>query len=483
MQFNKLDEIIVPFIFLLNLYQVGYIEIKDVVLMADNNPNNMLSVFPENYNKKPCPDGYTWCHYIGDGKAIIEVNNTFKLTSKSSDPNKNSVNVGICMGNSDGYRVKNNTFRAKIGQKLNLKFKLRGSILPVLYLLYWDDISDGDTRRYYKTPSLNKISEDFEEYSFEFILGEQKYKKFKKYGYTNKDLNINWYINDDYIFNAYFPEKKNQKVYFESGFGQRDYKNSDYGAKLPYFYIDGSSDFNNYSTFVAIYEAHNKTINNTVNSVEIDDKLNGNIGIKISTIDGDDYILSATDNNNLSAYDLETDSTVYVKISDKEKNKYICIGGTFCDKIKNEEKEFNGFTRAFNNDENNSYFEIETKLNKENINGQSLQIIGNDSIVRTYPIFNVENINNGLKIFTRFNSRGFRVYENVQYRIQNVKTYEEKIEEEKKDKEKRRVSGFVIFLIIFGCVAIIAVIIFLIYRYYKRKRGIYLPDKWFKILL
>ena len=70
-------------------------------------------------------------------------------------------------------------------------------------------------------------------------------------------------------------------MYFESGFGQRDYKNSDYGAKLPYFYIDGSSDFNNYSTFVAVYEAHNKSINNTVNYVEIDDKLNGNIGIKI----------------------------------------------------------------------------------------------------------------------------------------------------------------------------------------------------------
>ena len=494
LQFNTLDEIEVPFIFLLNLYQVGYIEIKDVILTEDNSPNNLLSAFPENYNKKPCPEGYTWCHYVGDGKATIEVNNTFKLTSASSNPNKISVNVGICMGNSDGYRVKKGTLRAKIGQKLKLKYKLRGSALPVLYLMYWDDDTDMNTRRYYKTPDLSKISEEFQEYSFEFILGEEKYKKFIKYGYTNKAWNINWNITDDYIFNVYFPEKKNQKVYFESGFGQRDYKNSDYGSKLPYFYIDGSSDFNNYSTFVAVYEAHNRSIKNTVNSVEIDDKLNGNIGIKISTIDGDDYILSATENNTISAFNLETDATVYVKITDKEKNKYACIGGTYCDKIKNDVRELNGFTKLFNNDENNSYFEIETKLNKENINGQSLQIIGNDSIVRTYPIFHVENINNGLKIYTRYNSRGFRVYENVNYRIQNVKMFEEKIEEEKTDEkekeeenpkteEKRKLSGFVIFLIVFGCVLFVAGIVFVIYRFYKRKGGTYLSDKWFNKLV
>ena len=483
LQFNQLDEEYVPFIFLLNLYQVGYIEIKDVVLTEDNNPNNLLSPFPENYNKKPCPDGYTWCHYVGDGRALIEVNNTFKLTSVSSNPNS-GVNVGICIGNSDGYRVNKNTFRNKISQKFNLKFKLRGSVLPVLFLLYWDD-DDANTRRYYRTPDLSTISEEFTEYSFEFILGEEKYIKFKKYGITNKSWNITWNISDDYIFNVFFPQKKNQKVYFESGFGQREYKNTDYGVKLPYFYIDGSSDYNNYSTFVAVYEAHNKSINNTVNSVEIDDKLNGNIGIKIKTEDGDDYILSTTDNNNITSFNLTTDSTVYVKITNNEKNKQICIGGTFCESIKNEEKEFNGFTKGFNNEGNNSYFEIETKLKKENIIGQSLQIIGNDSIVRSYPIFHVEKINNGLKIYTRYHCRGFRVYENANYRIQNAKIVEEKNNDKKNEEENKKLSGFVIFLIVFGCILFIAIIIYLLYRCYKRKAsgGMYLSDNWFKKLV
>ena len=484
LQFNQLDEEYIPFIFLLNLYQVGYIEIKDVVLTEDNNPNNLLSPFPENYNKKPCPDGYTWCHYVGDGRALIEVNNTFKLTSVSSNPNS-GVNVGICIGNSDGYRVNKNTFRNKISQKFNLKFKLRGSVLPVLFLLYWDN-DDAKTRRYYRTPDLSTISEEFTEYSFEFILGEEKYKKLKNYGITNKSWNITWNISDDYIFNVFFPQKKNQKVYFESGFGQREYKNTDYGVKLPYFYIDGSSDYNNYSTFVAVYEAHNKSINNTVNSVEIDDKLNGNIGIKIKTADGDDYILSTTDNNTITSFNLTTDSTVYVKITNKEKNKHICLGGTFCGCINNEEKEFNGFTKGFNNEKNNSYFEIETKLKKENIVGQSLQIIGNDSIVRSYPIFHVEKINNGLKIYTRYHSRGFRVYENVYYRIQNAKIVEEKINDDKKNEEEnKKLSGFVIFLIVFGCILFIAIIIYLLYRCYKRKAsgGMYLSDNWFKKLV
>ena len=485
LKFNKLDEDILPFIFLLNLYEVGYVEIYDVILTEGDSTENMLSEFPENYKKKACPDGYTWCHYIGDGKAIIEVNNTFKLTSISSDPNTKKTNVGICIGNSDGYRIKNSTFRRKIGQKFKLKFKMRGSVVPVLYLMYWDT-DDARTRRYYKTPDLNSIKEEYNDYSFEFILGEEKYKKYKKYGMTNKAWNINWNVDEDYIFKILIPEKINQKVYFESGFGQRDYSNSDYGAKLPYFYIDGSNDFDNYSTFVAVYEAHNKSLNNIVESVEIDDKLNGNIGIKIKTKDGDDYILSVTENNNISSFNLKTDATVYVKINNKEKNKNknICIGGTFCDNIKIEQKEYNGFTKNFINDENNSYFEIETELKKENIKGQSLQIIGNDTLMRTYPIFHVEKINKGLKIYTRYNSRGFRVYENVYYRIQNIKTDEEIIKEENNE-EKSKLSGFVVFIIVFVCIILILIIAFLLYRRYKREKSgrLYLDDSCFKKLI
>ena len=460
LKFNQIDQEYVRFIFLLDLYEFGYIEIKDVFLTEDNSTDNMVSEFPKNYSKKPCPVEYTWCHYIGDGKAIIEVNDTFKLTATKKDPNNNKVNVGISIGNSDGYRAKN-AFYKKIGQKFTLKFKMRGSALPVLYLLYWDN-DESSTRVYYKTPNLNKISEEYQDYSFEFILGEKKYQKYKKYGITNKPWDIKWNINDDYIFNVYFPKKINQKVYFESGFGQRDYKNSDYGAKLPYFYVDGSEDSNSYSTFVAVYEAHNKTSENIVKSVTIDDKFNGNIGIKIKTKDGEDFVLSATDNNTISSFGLKTDATVYVKITNKDKNNYLCLGGTFCDNIKFKQKEFNGYTKIFKNEINNSYFEIESDLKKENIIGQSLQIIGGDNIMRTYPIFKVENIKKGLRLYTRFNSRGFRVYENVYWRIQNIELTE--------DEEKDNLSGFCIFLIIVGIIIIFAIIIFIIYHYYKKKK-------------
>ena len=38
--------------------------------------------------------------------------------------------------------------------------------------------------------------------------------------------------------------------------------------------------------------------------------------------------------------------------------------------------------------------------------------------MRTCPIYKVENINTGLKIYTRLNSRGFKIHENVSWRIQ-----------------------------------------------------------------
>ena len=69
-----------------------------------------------------------------------------------------------------------------------------------------------------------------------------------------------------------------------------------------------------------------------------------NIDIKIRTKDEYDYVLSATENNTVSSLNLKTDTIVYVKINNKNKNKHICIGGIICDNIKNENKEFNEFT-------------------------------------------------------------------------------------------------------------------------------------------
>ena len=104
--------------------------------------------------------------------------------------------------------------------------------------------------------------------------------------------------------------------------------------------------------------------------------------------------------------------------------------------------------------------------------------------MRTYPIFHVEKINKGLKIYTRYNSRGFRVYENVYYRIQNIKTDEEIIKEENNE-EKSKLSGFVIFIIVFVCIILILIIAFLLYRRYKREKSgrLYLDDSCFKKLI
>lgn len=329
--------------------------------------------------------------------------------------------MGINIGNSDGIKGKNG-FYSYVSNKFILKFKMRGTIQPFLYLLYWknDDFNNYKARLSQRsTENLKPISTKYQEYLAEFYLVKRKTNK--KFGYTNNEWNVKWKIDGIYSFNAYFPKKKNQKVYFEKGWGQRDYRDSDLGATLPYFYIDGSSDYNNYSTFVAVYEAHNNLINDTVKSVSVDDQLNGNIGIKIITNKGQDYILSTTNNNLISSFNLLGNPSVGVKLIDKNTIDKIMIGGNYFDNIQFDKREYNGYTKKFNNDNNNSYFEIETKMKKEELIGQSLQIIGNDKIMRTYPIFKAENIKEGMKIYTRINQKGFKLYENVYWRIQTVK--------------------------------------------------------------
>ena len=63
------------------------------------------------------------------------------------------------------------------------------------------------------------------------------------------------------------------------------------------------------------------------------------------------------------------------------------------------------------------------------------------------------------------------------------KINEKEKEEKPKEEEKRKLSGFVIFLIVFGCVVFVAGVVFIIYHCYKRKKGTFLSDNWFKKLL
>lgn len=144
--------------------------------------------------------------------------------------------MGINIGNSDGLH-RQNGFYSYIFNKYILEFKMRGTIWPSSYLLYWEnnDYLNASSRIYVKPKErLKLISKKFQKYSFLFHLGKTNEPP-KKFGLTQKEWNINLKIDEKYTFSAYFPKKNNQKVYYEDGWGQRDYRDSDIGATLPYF--------------------------------------------------------------------------------------------------------------------------------------------------------------------------------------------------------------------------------------------------------
>ena len=92
---------------------------------------------------------------------------------------------------------------------------------------------------------------------------------------------------------AWSVSKKGESVYVAEGWGQRDWKNSDIGATLPYIVRRGVGA--GLKTFISLFEAYEGTEPFVRNVKVIDEKGT----IEVETIIGTDYIMSAMDTDTL----------------------------------------------------------------------------------------------------------------------------------------------------------------------------------------
>lgn len=242
---------------------------------------------------------------------------------------------------------------------------------------------------------------------------------------TNDPITITWKMDDEMDFSTFIPARIDQQIFFRNAWGQRYRDNRDFGATLPYFFIN--RDLNEpVSTWVTVYEGYNKS-QGIVRSVELVDDDKGNVVVRIDTKDGYDYVSSCfSDESTVKGFGLKSDGKVAV-INNGKPRLYNGKILEFNDqKIMNENNEYSGNVIDNGNSENKELFwyDIECDIDIKSIKAnQVLFVNGDDGISRGYPIQYATNIGKNVhRIFVKSDSRGFKTYPAKKWRIVQLST-------------------------------------------------------------
>ena len=410
----------------------AWIEVSDVMIQEEFlngtlGKNYAGDPFPSDIQDKcDCRPGTTWCHFgsrytwrYADGFE------TGGVHLESTD----GASVGVMIGLSNGFTGEN-TFIGKIGSRYRISFYMKASVIPSkIQFIYWPPgmESDKNSRLYSRMtieqPGQSSPGVPSSVSDREWIqcvgyvdIGKRITDFAKLGGQTSKAWQVDSQIDSNYTFSAFVPARLNEWVYYESGWGQRDYKNADKGATLPYFYIQRRS--NELTTFVCVYEGYyNKQ--GIVREVELDDHGSGNIGLRIKTVNGDDHILSSFDGTKVSAFGRV--STCSLSLDTYEGAIHILNGTEHTSPsmtITSEWNEVRGETESFFNTDNDSWFVVRG-LPTSYVTGQAFHVTYEDGIERAYPVFKVNSAGETTHVYTRVDGAGFRLQKNGQWRISN----------------------------------------------------------------
>ena len=408
---------------------------------------NMVQTVPADaFTKKEerCPVNGTWCYYIGDGKANISVDNSGPgnartINFEATEPDARGVyNVALNIGNSDGYTAPN-ALEFEKNKKYYLEFYIKGSLMPTILIQYWSkgEETNMSARKYSSKLSQTTttvISQEWQKVTGTLIIGTEEDGRGAEF---TEELKIKWNIDDNYTFTSFTPKRnvngevKKQMVFYRDGWGQRDYRNTDYGVTLPYFYMYRNSKDEKLSTFVNVFEGSYKN-EDIVKDVFIEEQGNGSVAIKIETKEGTDYVLSSFYGNEVNGFGFSTNAQIAVQIGEDENSQDpstpMMINGeyfTSSESILRGKRDITGSINKNVNEKTESWFEItnnEIDLSKDFFDGLCIHVKGEcgsiSDIERAYPIRKiVKSGSNTYRVYTRTESVGFRTHCHSTWRI------------------------------------------------------------------
>ena len=384
---------------------------------------------------EPFPEGITgactcdesstgkWCHWSESGYQWKAIDGYKTKGVHFANTNANSKASLVFGGPVKNQATLENGLVGKYGSRYHIEFYMKAAVAPTVqfYLEYQGALRY--PKMMFTTPEggdkgvPSQISEEeWIHYGGYVDIGRRITEFNKMGGQTSKAWQAHATISDDYTLSAFLPAKPNEWVYLEKGWGQRNADNSDKGTTLPYFYIKRESQ--DISTFVCVYEGHVNGLE-LVKAIEVDDLGSGNVGIRISTTDGDDYVLSSFNGSTVESFNRASDCSISVETY--EGNLFALKGTHHQSENSSFEStwsDLQGETLSFENNGQDSWFVIED-VPTSYFTGQAIQITYDDGIERSYLVFDVAQIDGKTRVYTRKDGVGFRLHRNGQWRLSN----------------------------------------------------------------
>lgn len=357
-----------------------------------------------------------WGRYIGDGKAEWGMTTETAVRFQATAPHANGrVNVALVAGDSDGYRGPN-AFPGRLGAKYRLRFSIRGNAKRVnVGFVMWPNDPKSPRDRVHEGFLGISAGDDWATRETVFSLPSRTAKLAnQRAGDGGKPWRVVWDVDDEYRFSAWSPGAPGETVLIGDGWGQRDHRNTDRGATLPYIFRrrekTGGAD-----AFVSVFagEPKGKQLVRGVERIAVA----GGVALAVETSLGVDLIVSQTASSDLTVEtavgEVFTDARAAVLMIKKGASVHACfVSGTRLVapsvELAVEKPSYSGAVVAAGSEPGESYFTVSGDVpESQTLVGATVFVVGEDGIRRAYPIRDVRPSKNGTRLYTKTGHVGF----------------------------------------------------------------------------
>ncbi|NSW56117.1 MAG: heparinase II/III family protein [Armatimonadetes bacterium] len=371
-----------------------------------------------------CPPGFGL--YSGEGAYACELadgENGRYLRFEATKPHENGkVNVALLIGDSNGYVGPNALLGAR-GGTYRVRFHIRGnapqvSVGPVMWP---DDPNDPGDRTYAGSDRI-AATDDWTKYAGEFTLRSAALQlDNRRYGRPEAPWSASWVLPGDYGFSAHMPAAPGEQVILADGWGQRDHRNTDRGATLPYVVREATGAQLN--AFVSVFEGApiGEAI---VRGVEVlpltADAPEDAVAVRVLTELGEDIVVSMPNPQRLSLATrlgtLETDGTLTAVLGtgDSASAAALVGGSNMCvgqAAITCNVREQSGKILSVGSGRGDSWFELDSA--SPDLCVGCVLLVTDGAFERAYPIRAV----NDTRAYTKQGNTGFEARGGTSWRV------------------------------------------------------------------
>lgn len=391
---------------------------------------------PERSDGKPSG----WGLYVGNGKADwgrADADGAVRFAATAADKD-GRVNSALILGGSDGYRG-HGALQGVVGRTYRLRFAIRGNADRVgLGFVMWPSEPKSPADRVHGGATVKgsvpvRAGTEWIEHEATFTLpGQDTRLANAREALGTRPWQITWRLDDAYHFSAMSPGADGETVMIGDGWGQRDHRNSDRGATLPYV-IRRRKKAGAADAFVSVFagQRSGQAPARSVRRLAVDATAAGSpVAVAVETTHGTDIIVSQLTSDLLSvdtpAGQLTTDArAALVSVSDGGVTQAVMVGGTQLRvagvELGAEHGLISGQVRGTDSAKGDSCFVLDRLLPADaTLQGATLMVTGADGMTRAYPIRGIEEGDGTSRIYTKRGHVGFEARPAESYEILTV---------------------------------------------------------------